>query len=226
MSEEPQNKSTRAWTNKQAWIMAIAALIVIAPVVYAAFVVGSLLHGAVSATGAPPPALAANVQKQSTPAASKNGDTGQQTTSELRKAAADKLTSPLIKQLASSPNNATLAAQIGNIYYDAQAFDLAANYYQKSLSIKSDNMPVRVDLATALFSNGKVDSALNELNSVLLTDPNNNAALLNRGIVKWKGKNDVEGAVADWESILQQTPSGAAADKIRALIAEARNPKS
>jgi len=226
MTEEPERKGIHAMANKHAWIMVIAALIVITPVVYAICVVGPLLHEAVSATGAPPPALAAGVQKQSTPAVNINGDTGQQTVSKQKKTAADKLTGPMIEQLASSPNNAMLAAQIGNIYYDAQAFALAAKYYQKSLAINSENLPVRVDLATALFSSGQIDPALAELNSVLQKDPNNNAALFNRGLVKWKGKNDVEGAVADWESILRQNPNGAQADKIRAVIAEATNQKT
>ena len=37
--------------------------------------------------------------------------------------------------------------------------------------------------------------------------PNNPNTLFNLGLVKWKGKTDVAGAVADWEKLLAANPN-------------------
>ena len=44
---------------------------------------------------------------------------------------ADKQAAPLLEQLKSKPNDPALIAQIGNMYYDAQVFPMAIDYYQK-----------------------------------------------------------------------------------------------
>ncbi len=59
----------------------------------------------------------------------------------------------MLEKLKSKPNDAALAAQIGNLYYDAQSYPLAIEYYQKALATDPKNVAVRTDMASALFSN-------------------------------------------------------------------------
>ena len=115
-----------------------------------------------------------------------------------------------------------LLAQIGNLYYDAQAFPLAVDYYQKSLTADPKNAAVRTDLASARFFMNDIDGAIAEYDRVLKDDPKNANALFNRGIVKWQGKMDVNGAMADWELLLKQDPNYEQADKVRMYMERAK----
>jgi tetratricopeptide (TPR) repeat protein len=141
---------------------------------------------------------------------------------EQLKAMADKAAAPLLEQLKSRPNDAGLLAQIGNLYYDAQIFPVAISYYQKALAIDPKNSSVRTDMATALFYSSDFDHAIAEFDHALKDDPRNSNALFNRGIVKWQGKMDVNGAMADWELLLKQNPNYEQADKVRMYMAQAK----
>jgi cytochrome c-type biogenesis protein CcmH/NrfG len=182
--------------------------------------VGYLLRGSMGggSTAAPAPAVA-NEQPQPMP----QGGMGQQApTPAQMKAMADKQAAPLLEQLKSRPNDAELIAQIGNMYYDAQIFPVAIDYYQKSLAITPKNSNVRTDMATAMFYSNDPDRAIAEFDHALKDDPKNSNALFNRGIVKWRGKMDVNGAVADWQLLLKQNPNYEQADQVRMYMAEAK----
>jgi cytochrome c-type biogenesis protein CcmH/NrfG len=163
-------------------------------------------------------------QQQAMPPAGMGGGMGQQQmpTPEQMKAMADKQAAPLLEQLKSKPNDPALLAQVGNMYYDAQIFPIAIDYYQKSLAINAKNAAVRTDLATALFYSNDADHAIAEFDQALKDDPKNSNALFNRGIVKWQAKMDVNGAVADWEKLLKQDPNYDQADKVRMYMAQAK----
>jgi len=185
--------------------------------------VGYLLRGSVGGSSTPAAATATVGQPQGMPPAGMGGGGGQQAPSpEQLKAMADKQAAPLLEQLKSKPNDPALLSQIANFYYDAQAFPVAIDYYQKSLAIDPKNSSVRTDLATALFYNNNLDQSISEFDRVLKDDPKNGNALFNRGVVKWQGKMDVNGALADWELLLKQNPNYEQADKVRMFIAQAK----
>ncbi|PSH04691.1 MAG: hypothetical protein CXZ00_04745 [Acidobacteria bacterium] len=194
-------KSSQTWTSTQAYVTAVLCLLL-------GVAVGYLLRGSTGAS-------IARVQ----PAA-----TGQQMPSpEQLKAMADKQAAPFIAQLKTKPNDLALNSQIGDIYYDAQVFPVAIEYYQKALAIDPRNSAARTDMATAMFyNNGDIDQAIAELDRALKDDPRNSNALFSRGIVKWQGKMDISGAVADWELLLKQNPNSEQADKIRMYITQAK----
>jgi len=216
MAETSGSSSSQSWTSTQAYIMAVLCLLV-------GCAVGYLLRGSVGGSSAPAPAPAAVEQQQGVPPAGMGGAMGQQAPSpEQMKAMADKQVEPLLEQLKSKPKDAALIAQIGNTYYDAQVFPVAIEYYRKALAIDPKNSFVRTDLATALFYSGDFDHAIAEFDHALKDDPKNSNALFNRGIVKWQGKMDVNGAVADWELLLKQDPNYEQADKVRVYMAQAK----
>jgi len=211
MAETSGGNSSQSWTSTQAYIMAVLCLVV-------GCAVGYLLRGSVSSS-APAPA-AATAQQPAMPPAGMGQQ--QMPSPDQLKAMADKQAAPLLDQLKSKPNDAGLLAQIGNMYYDAQVFPVAIDYYQKALAINQKNAAVRTDMATAMFYSGNFDRAIAEFDRALKDDPKNGNALFNRGIVKWQGKMDVNGAVADWELLLKQNPSYEQADKVRMYIAQAK----
>jgi cytochrome c-type biogenesis protein CcmH/NrfG len=212
MSESSEGKSSQSWTSTQAYIMAVVCLVV-------GGAVGYLLRGSVGGSSAPAPA-AATVQQPGMPPA---GMGQQQTpTPEQMKAMADKQAEPLLEQLKAKPDDAATLAQVGNIYYDAQVYPVAIEYYQKVLASDPKNAAVRTDMATAMFYSSDFDHAIAEFDHALKDDPKNGNALFNRGIVKWQGKMDVKGAVADWERLLKENPNYEQADKVRMYIAQAK----
>jgi tetratricopeptide (TPR) repeat protein len=107
---------------------------------------------------------------------------------------ADTHAAPLLDQLRSNPQNPDLLTRIGNVYYDAQQYPIAVEYYTRTLKLKPSDAAVRTDMATAYWYMGNADSAIAEFNKALVYEPNNPNTLFNLGIVKWKGKMDPSGA--------------------------------
>jgi cytochrome c-type biogenesis protein CcmH/NrfG len=216
MAEAMDSKSSQSWTSTQAYIMAVLCLLV-------GCAVGYLLRGSAGGSSTPAPAAIATGQQPGMPAGMGGGMGQQQMPSPAQlKAMADKQATPLLEQLKTKPNDPALMSQIGNMYYDAQVFPTAIEYYQKSLSIDPKNGAVRTDLATALFYSKDFDNAIAQFDRALKDDPKNGNALFNRGIVKWQGKMDVNGAVADWQLLLKQNPNYDQADKVRMYMAQAK----
>ncbi|MGA7459514.1 MAG: tetratricopeptide repeat protein [Candidatus Korobacteraceae bacterium] len=135
---------------------------------------------------------------------------------------ADKQTAPLLEQLKKDPNNADLLNQVGTMYRATHQFKTAIDYYQKSLAIDPKNVGARTDLASCLYYLGDVDGALAQLNKSLTYDPKHAGTLMNIGIIKWKGKNDVNGAVAAWEKLLKLNPDFENKEAVQHLIEQAK----
>jgi cytochrome c-type biogenesis protein CcmH/NrfG len=143
-------------------------------------------------------------------------------TAEQLKHMADKQVEPLLARLKTTPNDPALLAQIGNAYYDAQIYPDAVGYYGRALELAPKNSSVRTDLGTAYWYMGEADKAIEQFDAVLKDEPNMSNALFNRGMVKWQGKMDVTGAVADWQKLLDTNPAYDGRDKVVALIAKAK----
>lgn len=202
------NETTQGWTSTQAYVLALICLLV-------GGAIGYLLRGSASS-----PATVAETQPAPNATAGMGGD--QMPTPEQLKMMADKQAAPLLDQLKSKPTDPALLAQAGNVYYDAHVFPVAIDYYQKALVGDPDNKGIRTDMGTAYFYAGDSDHALVELDKVLKANPTFPSALFNRGIVKWQGKMDVEGAVADWESLLKNNPDYEGRAMVLKYIAEAK----
>jgi tetratricopeptide (TPR) repeat protein len=205
------NTTSQNWTSTQAYIMAVISLLV-------GCAVGYLLRGSASSTPAP------TQQAQQAPAGMGGGmGMGQQQmpTPEQLKRMADKQAAPLLEQLKSKPNDAALLAQIGNMYYDAQQFPSAIEYYSKSLANNPGDPNVRTDLGTSYFYSNQPDKAIAELDKVIKEHPDHANALFDRGIVKWQSKMDAKGAVEDWKQLLKTNPNWEGAEKVKMYIAQA-----
>jgi len=211
MPEKTQKTSTE-WSQAQVYGFAVICLVV-------GIAVGYLLRGS-----SPVPAASAPVAGQASQVPpNAGGATGNaQVASEQLKHMADTQAEPVLAQLAATPNDPALLAQAGNIYYDAQQFKDAVNYYVRALQRDPDNTNVRTDMATAYWYLGDPDRAITEFDRVLKKEPNKTNALFNRGIVRWQGKMDIKGAVADWEALLKADPQFPQRPAVEQLIAQAK----
>jgi cytochrome c-type biogenesis protein CcmH/NrfG len=208
----PDNNSSpnTVWTGVQAYTLAVVCLLL-------GMAGGWLIRGSQS------PAAAAPAMAASAPAPTgMGGGMNSQPTPEQLKQMADTQAAPLIEKLKSDPNNPELLASIGNFYYDAQQYPTAVDYYGRALKAKPSDAAVRTDMATAYWYMGNADTAIAEFNKSLTYEPNKPNTLFNLGLVKWQGKMDINGAVADWEKLLATNPNYEGKDKVEQMIAEAK----
>jgi len=212
------SKSEATWPARQTYIMAIICLLIGLPV-------GYLLRGSAPQPAAVQPAeTPAPASAQAAPSSGMPAGMGQgpMPTLEQMKHMADKQAEPLLAQLKSDPNNATLLSQVANIYTQTHQFQEAIGYYQKSLQIDPKNIKTRANLASTMFYSGDVDGALAELDKALTYDPKHPGVLMNIGIIRWKGKNDLNGAIAAWEKLLKLNPNFEQKAVVQHMLTEAK----
>jgi cytochrome c-type biogenesis protein CcmH/NrfG len=203
------SSTAEQWTSVQAYVLAVICLLV-------GIAGGWFIRGSQSP--------AATAEMASAPAAaSPNANMGAQapTPAEMQKMA-DTQAAPLIEKLKADPGNAGLLENIGNVYYDAQLFPTAIDYYQRALKVQPSNTGVRTDMATALWYTGNADGAIAEFQKSLSYEPNKANTLFNLGIVEWQGKMDIDKANAAWQKLLDTNPNYEAKDKVLELMAQAK----
>ena len=64
------------------------------------------------------------------------------------------------REAQSGSEESELLASIGNIYYDAQQYPIAVDYYGRALQINPSDAAVRTDMATAYWYLGNADTAI------------------------------------------------------------------
>src|SRR5579863_396914 len=138
------------------------------------------------------------------------------------KAMADAQAAPMAAQLRSDPGTPTLLTGLGNLYYDAQQYTIAVDYYGRALKAKPADAAVRTDMATAYWYMGDADRAIAEFNQALLDAPDNANTLFNLGLVKWQGKHDAAGATAAWQKLLAAHPDYENRAKVEQMLRDAK----
>jgi len=198
-----KSKSGFEWTRERAALLALVCLA-------GGIAGGWLIHGA------PKAAQPSSVAPVSAPAPQ------QPKTPEQLKAAADDQAAPMLEQLKAHPNDATLLANLGNVYYDGRQYATAVDYYNRSLAIAPDDASVRTDMGTAYWYMGNADAALGAFDKALSTSPDNPNTLFNRGLVLWRGKHDAAGATSDWNRLLAKAPKYQGRAQVEAMLAEVK----
>ena len=146
-----------------------------------------------------------------------------QSSSSQLKGMADAQAATLVEKLASDPASPGLLTSLGNLYYDAQQYPLAVDYYARALRTKPADADVRTDMGTAFWFMGNADRAIAEFNKALTYVPDNPNTLFNLGLVKWKGNGDAAGATAAWERLLAIHPRYEHKDQVEQMLAEIKS---
>lgn len=113
----------------------------------------------------------------------------------------------LERQANSRSGDAPVRAELGNVYYDAERFDLAIPWYEAALRLDARNVNVSTDLALCYYFTGDADKALRQIDYSLSVDPRHIKTLLNQGIIRAFGKNDLKGAAESWEKVVEIAPA-------------------
>jgi cytochrome c-type biogenesis protein CcmH/NrfG len=200
MPEEPveQAHGEDAWRAQQVYTMAAACLVV-------GLAIGYLFRG--SASTLPHPTAPPAQQARSMPATAMPASMGSKMPSlDDMKQMADKKAQPLLEKLKSDPKNSDLLIQVGNIYKATHQFKDAAGYYDKALQVDPKNVAIRTEMASCLYYNGDVETAISQLQQALHYNPRDANSLFNLGMMKWQGQKDGKGALAAWQELLKSNP--------------------
>jgi len=117
-----------------------------------------------------------------------------------------------------NPKDAAVRVQLGNLYFDAERYQDAAKWYTEAFGLDPKDANVSTDLGVSYFYLNQPDRALQQFDASLAIDPRHVKTLLNQGIVKAWGKQDLVGAAAAWEKLVQLAPTSAEAETARRAL--------
>ena len=115
-----------------------------------------------------------------------------------------------------NPSDIESRVQLGNLFFDAEQYPQAISWYELAIALDSKDTNVSTDLGVAYYYTNQADRALAQFDRSLKNDPNHIKTLLNVGIVKAFGKQDLAGAAQAWEQVAKlapNSPEGQAAQK-------------
>src|SRR5215471_9562321 len=104
------------------------------------------------------------------------------------------------------PRNAAPRAELGNLYFDAERYDDAIKWYEEAARLAPNDPNLSTDLGVSYYYTNRPDKALEQFAHSLSLDPRHAKTLLNVGIVKAFGKQDLQGAVQAWQQVIQLAP--------------------
>jgi tetratricopeptide (TPR) repeat protein len=104
------------------------------------------------------------------------------------------------------PSNVTPLVQLGNLYFDAERYDDASQWYLKALKLAPNDVDVNTDLGICYYSMNEPDKALEQFAKSLAIDPKHTKTLLNVGVVRAFGKQDLDGAQKVWQTLVDIAP--------------------
>ena len=106
--------------------------------------------------------------------------------------------------------------QLGNMFFDAEQYPQAITWYEQAIKINPADPNVSTDLGVAYYYVNQPDRALAQFDHSLKVDPKHIKTLLNVGIVRAFGKQDLPGAARAWQQVVDlspDSPEGQAARK-------------
>lgn len=116
------------------------------------------------------------------------------------------------------PSNAAPRGQLGNLYFDAERYDDAIKWYSDALRLSPNEVEISTDLGVSYYYTNQPDKALEQFERSLKIDPKHAKTLLNVGIVKAFGKQDLPGAQQAWEQVITLAPQSPEAQAARRAL--------
>lgn len=135
--------------------------------------------------------------------------------------------SALQDEAAKNPKDARPRVQLGNMFFDGEQYAQAITWYEQALAIDPRDPNVSTDLGVAYYYTNQPDRALTQFDHSLSIDPKHIKTLLNVGIVRAFGKQDLGGAGKAWQQVVDlapDSPEGQAARKGLEGIKSAQGP--
>jgi len=142
---------------------------------------------------------------QTASAAPAQGGSGNATT---RAAVLDEAQVNALRSVAErEPANVKPRVELGNLYFDAEKYDDAIKWYAEATKLDPTDVNLSTDLGVSYYYTNQPDKALTQFEHSLKIDPKHAKTLLNVGIVRAFGKQDLDGASKAWQEVLKLAPN-------------------
>lgn len=104
---------------------------------------------------------------------------------------------------------------LAELYFESHSFEEAIPRYEEVLAMMPDNVQASTNLGISYYYVGSSERAVEQLERSLEIEPTHAQTLVTLGIVKAFGLQDLEGATAAWERVLEVAPDGSEARAAR-----------
>lgn len=166
-------------------------------------------------TAPPPPQAAAG----GAPAGGQGGASAPQEPPRLDQAKVDALR----QRATDNPRDAGARAELGNLYFDAERYPEAITWYEASLALDATNVNVSTDLGVSYYYSNDADRALAQFDRSLQIDPKHTKTMLNIGVVRAFGKQDLAGATKIWQQVAEMAPGTTEGQAAKRMIEAVRS---
>ena len=129
----------------------------------------------------------------------------------------------LRQRAADNPKDAAVRAELGNAYFDAERYAEAITWYEAALGLDARNVDVSTDLGVSYYYSNQADRALAQFQRSLEIDPKHTKTMLNIGVVRAFGKQDLDGAAAIWQRVVEMAPESNEGRAARRMIEAVRS---
>jgi Tfp pilus assembly protein PilF len=116
------------------------------------------------------------------------------------------------------PKNHQARVQLANLYFDAERYEDATQWYNEALKLEPKDADVSTDLGVSYYYLNEPDRALKQFDYSLRINPKHAKTMLNQGIVLAFGKQDLEGAAASWRRVVEVAPASPEAEAARRAL--------
>jgi tetratricopeptide (TPR) repeat protein len=104
------------------------------------------------------------------------------------------------------PSNPVPRTELANLYFDAERYDDAIRWYEEAIKLAPNDPNISTDLGVCYYYTNQPDKALQQFDHSLKINPKHTKTLLNVGIVKAFGKQDLQGAAQVWQQVIELAP--------------------
>jgi tetratricopeptide (TPR) repeat protein len=120
--------------------------------------------------------------------------------------------------LKSDPNNASAMLQLANTYFDAERFNDAISWYERTVKADPTNVDANTDLGVSYYYVNRTNEALATFEKSLQMNPKHTKTLLNKGIVLAFGKEDLKAAAVEWQKVVDLAPTSPEGEAARRAL--------
>ena len=117
-----------------------------------------------------------------------------------------------------NPRDMAGLVALANAYFDAERYDEAITWYEGALALGPRDVNVSTDLGVSYYYTNQPDRALQQFDHSLSVDPKHTKTILNQGIVRAFGKQDLAGAAEAWQRVVDLAPDSAEAQAARRAL--------
>lgn len=119
----------------------------------------------------------------------------------------------LTKAANADAKNSAVRAELGNLYFDSERFDLAIPWYEAAFKLAPKDVNLSTDLGVSYLYTEKPAQAIAQFEKSLQADPKHLKTWLNLGIAKAMFMKDPKGGEAAWLKVIELGPGSEEAKK-------------